>query len=295
MTPFFTVIIPTLNEEKTLTTLLEDLAKQTFTSFSVIIVDGHSEDKTVENATKFKHKFLGFEIITSKKRHVGYQRNIGAKHATTNWIIFSDADNRIPSHYFQGIKYRVDAYDPDILITWIKADTKDKKDQAFATLANVFHEVQKKTNNPYMLEACVCTKKSSFLKLKGFDESLGWGEGSDLVRRAVRKKMKFIVSKDPRYTYSLRRLRKQGTLKTARNLAVIELARLRKIQLPIEQASYLYPMEGGTYFDFLDKQSTSRIRKIVNWIYNSSAVEKIKPKSGILAKFFRKEEDKNFG
>ena len=45
--PFFSIIIPTLNEEKYLPLLLSDLEHQLFTDFEVIVVDGKSADKTV--------------------------------------------------------------------------------------------------------------------------------------------------------------------------------------------------------------------------------------------------------
>ena len=54
--PFFSIIIPSLNEEKYLPLLLEDLSQQTFKSFEVIIIDGKSEDKTIELAKTFNKK-----------------------------------------------------------------------------------------------------------------------------------------------------------------------------------------------------------------------------------------------
>lgn len=287
MKPFFSIIIPTLNEQKCLPNLLSDLANQTFQDFEVIIVDGNSEDKTIKKAEKFSKRFQKLNIITSPTRHVCFQRNFGFNKAKANWAIFMDADSRIPPYFVQGIKYRVEATNPDILTTWAKPDTNHRKDQAVMTASNLFIEAQKTTNNPYCLEAMMCFKKNAFKRLKGFDDSLSWGEGSDLLRRAVKKNLSFEVARDPKYTFSLRRLRKQGTLKSARNVAVIELARLRKKQLPKEKATYLYPMEGGKYFDQLDEKSTSRLKKIVKKLYQITPLYRDKSKKGILARLTR--------
>lgn len=54
--PRFSVIIPTLNEEKFLPNLLTSLSEQTEESFEVIVVDGKSKDKTVAVAESFKKK-----------------------------------------------------------------------------------------------------------------------------------------------------------------------------------------------------------------------------------------------
>ncbi|MFH1244651.1 MAG: glycosyltransferase, partial [bacterium] len=51
--PFFSLIIPALNEAKYLPLLLDDLSKQTFLDFEVIVVDGNSDDQTVAKAKSF--------------------------------------------------------------------------------------------------------------------------------------------------------------------------------------------------------------------------------------------------
>ncbi len=50
---FYSIIIPTLNEEKYLPLLLSDLNKQKEKNFEVIIVDGSSIDNTKKEAEKF--------------------------------------------------------------------------------------------------------------------------------------------------------------------------------------------------------------------------------------------------
>ena len=63
--PFFSVVIPTLNEEKYLPRLLENLSKQTFSEFEVTVVDGSSEDETVKEAKKWQKK-LDLQVLTIK-------------------------------------------------------------------------------------------------------------------------------------------------------------------------------------------------------------------------------------
>ncbi|KKT87511.1 MAG: Cell wall biogenesis glycosyltransferase, partial [Candidatus Collierbacteria bacterium GW2011_GWD2_45_10] len=91
--PFFSVIIPALNEEKYLPLLLADLAKQTTRDFEVIIIDGNSKDKTVAKAKLFKNKLPLLTILSSPVRNVSVQRNQGATKATGRYLLFNDADN----------------------------------------------------------------------------------------------------------------------------------------------------------------------------------------------------------
>lgn len=80
MKPFFSVIIPTLNEEKYLPHLLGDLSKQSNKEFETIIIDGKSEDLTQKKALSFS-KELSMKLIESRKRNVSVQKNLGGKAA----------------------------------------------------------------------------------------------------------------------------------------------------------------------------------------------------------------------
>ena len=102
--PFFSIVIPTLNEEKYLPKLLQNLADQTFKDFEVIHVDGRSEDKTVQKAARFSKK-LDIKTLISQKRHVSHQRNLGGKKAQGKWLVFMDADNFLKPYFLQGLKY----------------------------------------------------------------------------------------------------------------------------------------------------------------------------------------------
>ena len=93
--PFFSIVIPALNEEKFLPNLLKDLIKQSFTDFQVVVVDGRSTDQTVAKSLTLA-KQLPLTVITSQVRHVSHQRNLGLKHSRGKWVIFIDADARLP-------------------------------------------------------------------------------------------------------------------------------------------------------------------------------------------------------
>jgi len=284
--PHFSIIIPTLNEASTLPSLLNDLLHQTWKDFEVIVVDANSEDKTAEKAEPFRYKFPNFRIIVSQQRNVAYQRNLGAGNAFAHWIIFMDSDDRIPPYFLQGIKYRIEATNPDILSTWFQADTHDTKDQAIASIANLYIEIQKTTKKPSVLEAMLCCKRDVFLRLGGFDTSRTWGEGGELVERAVKRRLRYEVVRDPKYTYSLRRLRTQGTLKSTRNIARLELARLLSKRFSIERTKFLYPMEGGTYFRKPTEKQVSRLARLVQQLYRNTPLANEPPKQGILSRLF---------
>ncbi len=247
--PALSIIIPVLNEEKYLPTLLTDLSRQTYTDFEVILVDGRSDDRTIEKANHFSHRLPKLTILESDIRHVCHQRNQGAAAANSDLVLFMDADNRLPTYFLQGLKYRIDLTDPDIFTTWIAAEDNTSNSLAIATTINLYFDLQKGTDNPPTIEAMLGFKKSLFLKLKGFDHRLYINEGNDIVKKAVKKGYHFELFKDPTYTFSLRRLRKQGTIRLIGSVAQLEIARLLGQKMANRKVSKLYPMKGGKSYD----------------------------------------------
>ena len=248
--PFFSVVIPALNEEEYLPDLLKDLSWQTFKDFEVVVVDGKSEDKTVARASKFKSILPQLILVHSKKRNVSYQRNLGAKKARGEWILFMDADNRLPHYFLEGVKYRIHLTRAEVFTCWCEVDSKKPADLAVGSIINIIFEIGAAIDFQLSYGSLIGIKKKFFENLGGFDPKIVFAEDSNFVRRAAKKGYRFEVFKDPRFTHSLRRFRKEGTLNTIRRTAKMHLKNLAKI--PIDQKKE-YPMGGDKFFKKLDK------------------------------------------
>src|SRR3989338_8746482 len=98
MKPFFSIIVPTLNEEHFLPLILSDLERQKEKNFEIIIIDGASTDKTRDIANGFSKK-LELTFFQVKKHNVSFQRNLGAQKAKGTFVVFLDADASV-SPYF---------------------------------------------------------------------------------------------------------------------------------------------------------------------------------------------------
>ena len=83
------VIIPVKNEEDKIERCLEAVFDQIVQPFEVIVVDGHSTDKTVENARKFAVRILYENYGTA-----GGARQVGVGNAEGDYVAFADADCR---------------------------------------------------------------------------------------------------------------------------------------------------------------------------------------------------------
>ena len=85
------VIIPTYNEAQVIGECLLSLAKQSIKDFEVIVVDDGSTDDTLTVITKLQ---VSYKLHVTRQKHQGpgVARNLGAKQAKGQILVFVDAD-----------------------------------------------------------------------------------------------------------------------------------------------------------------------------------------------------------
>ena len=277
--PSFSIVIPALNEEKYIHYLLKDLVAQTFTNFETIVVDASSTDKTVAKAKLFT-KTLHPHIQSNTARNVSTQRNLGAAMARGQWIIFMDADNRIPKHFLQGIRYQLDKHPKtDVFSCWIDPDAYSTADKPLIQLANIGVELATKVK-PQSPGALIGAQRKVLKKVK-FDESLTLSEDHEFLSDVVKKGFSFTIFRDPQYVYSLRRLKHEGRLKMLRVFAQAQMMYLTGQKITKAQA--FYPMNGGATHTLSPKKLSLFERMVVS--FNSISSTQLKQAKKMLNLF----------
>lgn len=256
--PFFSIIIPALNEEKYLPALLNDLAGQTTLDFEVIVIDGHSTDKTLEKTKAFKNKLPSLTILESDIRNVSVQRNLGAKNAKGKYLLFNDADNSLPPYFLEGVRYQLRVKPLDLFTCWFVPDSNFGSDKTVATYMNIIIETAYLLNQPAAFGALIGCRNNIYKHIGGFDPKIGFAEDSEFVKRGYKKGYSFGVFQEPRFVYSFRRFRKVGKIKLIQKYALLHLKFLtnQKVDQPKE-----YPMGGG----YLEEEAriTTDITKLI--------------------------------
>lgn len=90
-TPLVSVIIPTLNAAETLRRTLQSIDNQSLKALEVILVDGGSDDDTVEIAESFES--LNITTIVDEGSGVYAAMNIGIDESKGWWLYFLGADD----------------------------------------------------------------------------------------------------------------------------------------------------------------------------------------------------------
>jgi len=89
--PFFSVIIPTLNRKSFLDIALMSVFQQTYENFEVIVIDDGSSDHTEENIARYDQSRIVYQY--QDHHGVAHARNRGCEMARGDFIAFLDSDD----------------------------------------------------------------------------------------------------------------------------------------------------------------------------------------------------------
>jgi glycosyltransferase involved in cell wall biosynthesis len=181
------VVIPAKNEERDIKDCLNSLSRQSYKDFEVIVVDGGSKDETKEIAKK-----LGAKVLDERPaKSPANARNIGAKAAKGDILLFVDADNVVPRDHLKKVASAfVDGV--DAVCTYTKPHKPNR-------IAKCFFQERAATyprdNSAHSMIPNAWRKKM-FWKVGGYDPELGYGEDKDLNSRALEKGVKKVFRRD---------------------------------------------------------------------------------------------------
>ncbi len=97
---FISIIIPTRNEEKYISKLLDSLVKQDYpkNKMEILIFDGMSKDKTLSIIRNYKNK-LNIKIFKNKKIKQVYAFNDGIKKSKAKYFMIVGAHSRLDKNF----------------------------------------------------------------------------------------------------------------------------------------------------------------------------------------------------
>lgn len=161
------IIIPAYNEEKDLPECLTSLKKQSEKRFEIILVDDGSTDNTIGIAKNFKIK-----ILKQNHQGPGKARNLGAKNAKGEILVFIDADMTFDKNYLKNL------INPLLKNKKILGTTHDY--EVAKNIENkwsyLWGEIRVSKEGANQVKIFRAIKKKKFLELGGFDQKYGYAD-----------------------------------------------------------------------------------------------------------------------
>jgi glycosyltransferase involved in cell wall biosynthesis len=251
------VVIPALNEEKYLPQLLQSLSEQTQPDFEVVVVDGSSKDRTVELARSFSSKLPGLNVIVSPTARLPLQRNLGARATSGEWLVFLDADSKVHPYFIERIEYFIREAQPKLFTSWFRPDSEGASDAVFTLVANLFIECSILSGHPIAPGPLAVVQREVFELVGGYNEALTFGEDYDLTERIAARGIRLQIMRETLYVLSLRRVRKDGKLRTIGFYTYASLHVLLTKRNLVHVPSYIM---GGQFYE---EQDTPRKQRSV--------------------------------
>ncbi len=218
---YFSIIIPTLNEENYITNILGDLKKQKIANFETIVVDASSNTKTREVCMAFS-KDLSVKFYTVNKRSAAFQRNFGAQKAEGKYLVFIDADSRISPTFSKNLEKFILKKKGLIIIPYITADDNSPQAKITFMVINFLVELSHTMGKPFSTGGNMIWEKHFFHTLGGFDEGLYNAEDHSIVQKAYQWGVRVKFPSQLKVKFNLRRWRREGKLALLyKNIAAI--------------------------------------------------------------------------
>ncbi|NUN08555.1 MAG: glycosyltransferase [Ignavibacteriaceae bacterium] len=238
----YSIIIPTLNEEKLLPNLLNQL-KQVKESgefeIEIVISDGGSIDGTLLLAVNRADKIIGREINT--KNSISSGRNNGARVSSGEILVFVNADILFEDifRFFRFLDESFRDSENIAMTTKVKIFPEEEilTDKIFHGFYNYYFFLLNKLSYGMGRGECQVVKREFFEMVNGYNPELIAGEDFDLFKR-LKRKGKILFELSLTVYESPRRFRKYGysaiTLEWLKNALAI-IVRNRSISKVWEQ------------------------------------------------------------
>ena len=185
------IIIIVKNEEKRISQCLESLLLNFDKKcMELILVDGNSNDKTVNIIKEFIHKYNFIKLIECKECGYSYQRNMGINNAQGKYVLYISGDTVVSkgmlSKYMQIM--RKDTYDI-IQGTILNIDDDRRYGELMKVIYPIFYKNVTKNIAQEFSTVNVCIRRELIQKYP-FDEKLHSMEDKEwLVRIGIKEEV----------------------------------------------------------------------------------------------------------
>ncbi|MFZ7265479.1 glycosyltransferase family 2 protein [Avibacterium avium] len=182
----FSIIVPSYNRQAEIPALLASLTQQSVHNFEVIIVDDCSKEKVV---VEKDYPFPVTIIRNEQNQGAAESRNIGARNATQDWLLFLDDDDRFEKSKCEILAQQI-TQNPDVNFIYHPARCV-MVNENFSYFTHPFAQQKDLTLDNILLAnkiggmPMIGIKKSFFLALDGLSTQLKSLEDYEFVLKVI--------------------------------------------------------------------------------------------------------------
>ena len=209
------IIIPVLNEERFIEECIESVVSNTddIEKMEIIIVDGGSEDNTVEIVKKISSKYQNVILLHNPKKITPISLNLGIKESSGEFIVRLDAHALYSKNYVNKCIQVLENSDENIGNVGGFIETKSTNSSIFSRavslcLSSIFgvgiskFRISKPTKKEFVDTVPFgCFRRSLFDELGFFNEEEPRNEDLEFNQRILRADKKIILDPDIHSTY----------------------------------------------------------------------------------------------
>lgn len=174
------VVIPARNEAENIGKCIASLLKNSDVPHEIIVIDNGSRDATASIATD-----MGVTVLINPTGTISALRNMGARRARGELLVFLDADMVVPEGFLKKGK---DYFDRGFTGA-LGFDTTVPSDAGWVARVwgqDLRFKDKKEINVDFLISRCIFIKKSTFEETGGFDELLKTNEDKDFTMRVAK-------------------------------------------------------------------------------------------------------------
>jgi len=172
-----TVICTLKNEAKTITDLIDSMMTQSRKPDEVIIVDGGSEDGTVEIIVSYIKKGFQIKLIRAPGVNIAKGRNLAIQKATGEIIASTDAGCTLETEWLENIVRPIEQDVADVVGGWYKSDARNWIEECIALFSYpLLEEVLEKPDEFLPSSRSIAFKREVWEKVGGYPEELDTAE-----------------------------------------------------------------------------------------------------------------------
>lgn len=200
--PLVSFVIPTLNNEDTIERCLRSIIEQDYPNKEIIVIDGHSTDRTLAIAKQYTTKFF-WDLGT-----YGSACQTGIDKARGEIVALFDSDLIIPHRDWLKNAVRYFNYDDRVSSVWplyrAPPGSPGVEHLYQTSLYRILMEDRIRKNRSVFGGGNTLFLKSALLEIGGVDRSIHWGADFDWAMKLKERGYKVIFIDDPLWHDTMR-------------------------------------------------------------------------------------------